>query len=91
MIINKFNDKSNIVYNFRVSFCEKYSSDNPDVKDKDVIKFSKIAANIKFRNVDMMHLYLIKLKIYINLITFLKHVRIKLYKYYSHSYFQNLL
>ena len=49
MIINKFNDESNIVYNFRVSFCEKYSSDNPDVKDKDVIKFSKIAANIKFR------------------------------------------
>jgi hypothetical protein len=49
MIINKFDDESNNVYNYRITFCEKYSSDNQDIKDKEVIKYSKIAANIKFR------------------------------------------
>jgi len=49
MNIVRFIDESNIVYNYRVEFINKFSIDNPNMNEKDYIKFSKIAANIKFK------------------------------------------
>jgi hypothetical protein len=44
--ITRCDNESNIVYNYRVQFIEKYKED-VDLKEK--IKYSKILANIKFK------------------------------------------
>ncbi len=41
--ITKYDNESNMIYNYRVKFIENYES------SKDAIKYSKILANIKFR------------------------------------------
>jgi hypothetical protein len=38
-----------IIFNFRKSFYDKYKKNNPDENDKNIITYSKIAANIKFK------------------------------------------
>tara|TARA_Y100000590_G_scaffold462398_1_gene626410 strand:- start:1104 stop:1301 length:198 start_codon:yes stop_codon:yes gene_type:complete len=49
MTIAKLDDESNNVYNFRVDFINSFSIDYPNLTEKDYIKYSKIAANIKFK------------------------------------------
>ena len=49
MTITKLDDESNTIYNFRVSFINSFSIDYPNLTEKDYIKYSKIAANIKFK------------------------------------------
>jgi hypothetical protein len=49
MILQQFDDESNTVYNYRIEFINKYSKNNTDVSEKELIKLSKIVANIKFR------------------------------------------
>jgi len=49
MDINRFDNESNTVYNFRQNFVEKYKKDNKDEDINNIIKYSKIAANIKFK------------------------------------------
>lgn len=49
MNINKLDDESQTVYNFRVSFINSFSIDHPNLSEKDYIKYSKIAAYIKFK------------------------------------------
>lgn len=46
--MDRLEDESEKIYDYRINFIKKYSK-NKDVKEKDVIKFSKIAANIKFK------------------------------------------
>ena len=50
MNIPKMTDESNTIYNFRISFINKFSTDNPNLNEKDYIKFSKIASNIKYKD-----------------------------------------
>ncbi len=49
MEISKFDNESNIVYNFRKSFIEKYKGDNKNEDFNTIIKYSKILANIKYK------------------------------------------
>ena len=49
MNIDRLIDESNKIYNFRINFINKFSEDNPDINQKELIKFSKMAANIKFK------------------------------------------
>ena len=49
MNITKLDDESNNVYNFRVNFINAFSIDYPNLTEKEYIKYSKIAANIKFK------------------------------------------
>ena len=49
MTITKLDDESNTIYNFRVSFINAFSIDYPNLTEKDYIKYSKIVANIKFK------------------------------------------
>jgi hypothetical protein len=49
MFLKQFDDESNTVYNYRLEFINKYSNDNRDVSEKELIKLSKIVANIKYR------------------------------------------
>ena len=49
MTIAKLDDESNTIYNFRVSFINSFSIDYPNLTEKDYVKYSKIAANIKFK------------------------------------------
>lgn len=49
MNIIKLDDESETVYKYRVSFINLFSIDYPNLSDKEYIKFSKIAANIKFK------------------------------------------
>ena len=49
MNIIKQDDESNTVYDYRVSFINSFSIDYPNLTEKDYIKYSKIAANIKFK------------------------------------------
>ncbi len=46
--IFKHETESNIIYNYRKNFIEKYSKDNNDDINT-IIKYSKILANIKFK------------------------------------------
>ena len=48
MNIKKLDDESNTVYNYRITFINNFSLDYPNLTDKN-IKYSKIAANIKFK------------------------------------------
>lgn len=65
--IERFVDESNNVYNFRVSFINKFSENNPELKEKDYIRFSKIAANIKFKECRYDPINYNKVKKYLNL------------------------
>ncbi len=49
MDISKFENESNIIYNFRKTFVENYKKDNKDEDINNIIKYSKMAANIKFK------------------------------------------
>jgi hypothetical protein len=49
MDISRFENESNIVYNFRQTFVENYKKDNKDEDINNIIKYSKILANIKFK------------------------------------------
>ena len=49
MNITKLDDESNTVYNYRITFINNFSLDYPDLTEKEYIKYSKIAANIKFK------------------------------------------
>ena len=49
--INRFDTESNIVYNYRVNYITtNLSNINKDLSIRDLIKNSKILANIKFKN-----------------------------------------
>ena len=50
MNLIKLDDESNTVYNYRFSFINLFSIDYPNLSDKEYVKFSKIAANIKFKD-----------------------------------------
>ena len=65
--IERFVDESNTVYNFRVNFINKFSEDNPELKEKDHIKYSKIASNIKFKDCRYDKINYNKVKKYLNL------------------------
>lgn len=62
--MDRLEDESNKVYNFRIDFIKKYSK-NKDIKEKEAIKFSKIAANIKFRKCRYESLIYNKVKNYL--------------------------
>lgn len=49
MIVSQMIDESNTVYNYRVDFCEKFKKKNSDCSDKQIIIYSKMLANIKFK------------------------------------------
>jgi len=49
MKVYRFDDESNSIYKFRLDFINKYSHDFPETKEKDLIKYSKIVANIKYK------------------------------------------
>lgn len=66
MNIIKQEDESNTVYNYRVSFINSFSIDNPNLSDKDYIKYSKIAANIKFKECRYDSINYNKVKKYLN-------------------------
>ncbi len=63
--IFKHETESNIIYNYRKNFIEKYSKDNNDDINT-IIKYSKILANIKFKGCSYDDSIYIKLKEYIN-------------------------
>lgn len=65
--IERFVDESNTVYNFRISFINKFSEDNPELKEKDYIRYSKIASNIKFKECRYDPINYNKVKKYLNL------------------------
>ncbi len=49
MNVNRFENESNTIYNFRQTFVEKYQNENKEEDLNNIIKYSKIAANIKFK------------------------------------------
>jgi hypothetical protein len=49
MDISRFENESNTVYNFRQTFVQKYKEANKEEDINNIIKYSKIAANIKFK------------------------------------------
>jgi len=65
MNITKLDDESNTVYTFRVNFINQFSIDNPELKEKDYIRFSKLAANIKFKECKYDYINYNKVKKYI--------------------------
>lgn len=65
MDIPKLDDKSNKVYNYRIKFINLFSADNPDLTIKEYIKFSKMAANIKFKECRYDHINFNKIKKYL--------------------------
>ena len=60
-------DESNTIYNYRVKFYEKFSNDNPTLKKKEYVKYSKIAANIKFKECKYDQINFNKVKKYLNI------------------------
>jgi hypothetical protein len=48
-IIEQLDIEPDIIFNFRKTFYDKYKKNNPNESDKNIIIYSKIAANIKFK------------------------------------------
>lgn len=65
MDIPKLDDESNKVYNYRIKFINLFSADNKDLILKEYIKFSKIAANIKFKECRYDNINFNKIKTYL--------------------------
>ena len=58
-------DESKTVYNYRLQFIKKFKNKNNDFKEKDYIRLSKIAANIKFKECRYDSIIYNKIKNYI--------------------------
>jgi hypothetical protein len=65
MKINRFDNESNVVFNYRKRFIEMYKEECDDINT--VIKYSKILANIKFKKLTYDPLIHNKLIKYINI------------------------
>jgi|AACY02.1.fsa_nt_gi hypothetical protein len=66
MTIPKLDDESETIYNYRISFINLFSQENPNLSQKEYIKFSKIAANIKFKECRYDSINYNKVKKYLN-------------------------
>lgn len=63
--MEQFIDESNSTYKYRQDFVNKYKNDFPEEKYYTIIKYSKILANIKFKNCRYDPKTYNKLKIYL--------------------------
>lgn len=48
-IVEQLDIEPDIIFNFRKTFYDEYKKNNPNESDKNIIIYSKIAANIKFK------------------------------------------
>lgn len=63
--MEKLEDESNTVYQYRLDFIKKYKKNQNDLKEKDYIRLSKIVANIKFKECRYDSIIYNKIKKYI--------------------------
>lgn len=63
--MDKNQDESNTVYQYRLEFIKKYKKNHNELKEKDYIRLSKIVANIKFKECRYDSIIYNKIKKYI--------------------------
>lgn len=65
-MLHQLEDESNEEYNYRCEFFNKFKQNNPSEKDKQIIIYSKMLANMKYKKCKYEPKHYHKLKQYLN-------------------------